>query len=1261
MSSATEHMKKRRESLGFSQDEVAEKLGVTKSYVSAVENGRRQMTLDQAVLLSDLLQLPLDSLLFASNRMPPDVEAVVRSDVAKVTAAIRTAVEQTPAAFNNEPTWLPERRKSKARAHGDVSAVISVTKTASAYRAHSYHTKVPPAAITPFIEAYTNVGDTIVDSFCGSGMTGVAARSVGRNSLLSDLSPAAVHIAKNYNTYCDPEALALAFRAVEAELAPTMSWLYKPAGQDGQVIEYTVWSDVFECPNCKDEITYWDQRSRPDSILCPTCARQFAKADLRWIREVPVETRVSADGRRHSSHSPTASELDLIDQLNQAPNPHWVPTLAFERDREMWRAAHGAMGIRTAADFYTRRNLYGLSAIRHSIASLPDQRIREAMMFAFTAAVNRGSRRYQWNEKRPTNVMTGTLYISSLRYEWNVWSLFKRKVADVRRYYEAFGDQHLRSEVYNRSATDLACLPDGVADLAFVDPPFGSNIYYADSSLLWDAWLGAETDQSKEIVVNQRRQTAIGGKDISDYGALLADSLRELHRVTKPGGRTVVAFSNSNDRVWEALQDAFSDSGFEVSTVHILDKGQPSIKGVKGHLGKEFVTRLDLAISLQKRRSTLVQARGSATADFINGSIRSTISTGESRQDYIYANVLKDALQSNLTLSGITMPNIDRIGQEQARIDQSKPCDAVADYISEPSDLPISTNSGTVEESTNSRFVEGGRGSAFYLAHSYHTKVPPESITPFIEHFTKPGDVILDPFCGSGMTGVAASLAGRKVILNDLSPAAVHIAWNHNNTCSPKALRKAFATLVEAVGEEINALYSTLDDHMEPATIRWTVWSTTHQCPSCATEFTLWDTIDQTEGRLGRSTTCPKCQHQADRKRFKTVSNEPAWVAFTRRDGSLGEKAASTMDKQAALAVSMPHDLWRPSQALDASREMYLRCALHLQGIRNVADLYTQRNLRALATIWREILRVDDHRVRSALAFAFTNTAWHGTKMRRYNARGGHRPMTGTLYVPQLSSEANVLQVMSNKISQLEKYFSAFSPQGQAEPFVLLGSATDLNNVGAETVDYVFTDPPFGSNIFYADCNLVWESWLGRVTDMTLEAVVNRSLAEAAGGKTLTDYGDLMSLSMKEIVRVLKPGGWATIVFHNTDKAVWEAIRDAALNAGLEFSEASSLGRKQQSHKGYKGRSGAEDVAHFDVIMNLRKPIATASPRIVSKRAVDLTKIVEAAKSIPEVAARGLQGVHAEVMRQLLSRGISDLPDFKDVRKIYEGRQSKPA
>ena len=215
---------------------------------------------------------------------------------------------------------------------------------------------------------------------------------------------------------------------------------------------------------------------------------------------------------------------------------------------------------------------------------------REALLFAFTACVNRASRRYQWNAKRPTNVMTGTLYISSLRYEWNVWSLFRRKASDVLRYYRSFPDTAGHAQVFQRSATDLDCLPDSSVDMVFMDPPFGSNIFYANSSLLWESWLGALTEEVDEIVVNRHLSRRPEGKSVEDYGSLMRDGFAQAARVLKPSGRAVLAFSNSDDQVWQVVQRALSEVGLTTSSVHLLNKGQPSIKGVKAMTGKENVT-----------------------------------------------------------------------------------------------------------------------------------------------------------------------------------------------------------------------------------------------------------------------------------------------------------------------------------------------------------------------------------------------------------------------------------------------------------------------------------------------------------------------------------------------------------------------------------------------------------------------------------------------------------------------------------------------
>lgn len=1272
-------LRARRELIGLSQADLAQALNVSKSLLCHIEAGKRQPTVEQVNALCKLLGMPPDLLMLGCGRLPGDVHAALNANAAEVVAAVRQRYEANALSYPQCPETIPLPKEPSALVHSEaLPERIDASKTSTSYRTHSYHTKLPPEAIAPFVRAFTRPGEVVFDPFCGSGMTGVAALMEKRNALLSDLSPAAVHIARNYTTPCDPREFADALKRVETIVRPTIDWLYRPIGAQG-VVEYTTWSDIFRCKQCLGRIGYWDcvqtaGGTSNDGIVCPKCAAVHRKADLEWIGEYAVQSHTSRGSNRIDSHVPTRQELALIEEAARTPIPYWTPAVAFGPEREMWRAGHRSMGISSVADFFTRRNLHALAALRHVIVGQSEGRVREALLFAFTAAVNRASKRYQWNSKRPTNVMTGTLYISSLRYEWNVWSLFRRKAADVFRYYRQFPSSTTKVEVFQRPASDLGCLPDGSIDCVIMDPPFGSNIFYADSSLLWDAWLGTLTDEAGEIVINKHRGPSVGGKSIDNYEQLMCQSFEQVARVLKPGGRAVLAFSNSDDAVWNSVQRALRNAGFSTSRVHVLHKGQPSIKGVKGVTGKENVTTFDLVLCLEHHtQKTALITAFPPPASFVDQIICDLLAAGGGRNDEIYSKVIRAALAQNYSVSGVTMPAIaKRCSALGARLiegrwrlasdvsNKGRQADFITGYLTNVASLPQSAGTPEIDNPISALRVPGGRNSPFYTAHSYHTKVPPEAISPFIEHYTKPGDVVLDPFSGSGMTGVAAALAGRKAILSDLSPAAAHLAWNHTRPCNPEALAAAFNEIDRAVSKQFKRLYATQDGRGRPSLIHWTLWSTRHRCPKCAKEFLLWDAMDRKTGRLGSSISCPRCNKQVRRSDLEVLGSQPAWVAYEDQDGRRFEKPASKEDIKHALKFRRSKiKAWFPTTPLTADREMFIRCALQLQSVSSVADLYTSRNLHALALIWQEIGKVSDERIKRALAFAFTNTAWHGTRMRRFNARGGQRPLTGTLYIPQLSSEANVLEVIRNKIAQLQRYYRAYQPHGIELPAILLRSADDLAAVPNEAADYVFTDPPFGSNIFYADCNLIWEAWLGRITETSREAVVNRSLSLENGGKSLTFYSKLIAGAMKEVARVLKPGGWATVVFHNTDAAVWKAIRDAASDAHFEFYEAASLDRRQQSHKGYKGRSGAEDVAHFDVVLNLRKPanlVRRAEDR--TDTSVDPSSLVAAAVLDPEVSARGLQGVHAEVMRQLASRETSNFVDYALVREIWE-RQSK--
>lgn len=182
---------------------------------------------------------------------------------------------------------------------------VSEGKTHPIYKAHSYHTKVPHLAIVPSILHYTEPGDIVLDGFSGSGMTGIAAQWCGspppdyqkeleqkwkaaghaapkwgtRHCVLNDLSPAATFIAANYNLPFDVHAFS-------AAAWKEIGWMYETLHTDGKTkgrIEYTVWSEVFTCPECTGEVVFLNEaldketKKVADEFPCPHCGSSLDK------------------------------------------------------------------------------------------------------------------------------------------------------------------------------------------------------------------------------------------------------------------------------------------------------------------------------------------------------------------------------------------------------------------------------------------------------------------------------------------------------------------------------------------------------------------------------------------------------------------------------------------------------------------------------------------------------------------------------------------------------------------------------------------------------------------------------------------------------------------------------------------------------------------------------------------------------------------------------------------------------------------------
>lgn len=184
-------------------------------------------------------------------------------------------------------------------------------------------------------------------------------------------------------------------------------------------------------------------------------------------------------------------------------------------------------------------------------------------------------------------------------------------------------------------------------------------------------------------------------------------------------------------------------------------------------------------------------------------------------------------------------------------------------------------------------------------------------------------------------------------------------------------------------------------------------------------------------------------------------------------------------------------------------------------------------------------------------------------------------------------AENEPLGLLESKLPRLVDFFSsAIAKPGQV--IISTNSASQIPGLPDNSIDYVFTDPPFGENIFYADLNIVVEAWYGVFTAVDSEAIVDKPKH-----KGLREYEQMMYRAFLEYHRVLKPGHWITVVFHNSNNAVWNAIQEAMLEAGFIVADVRTLDKQQRSY-----RQVTSNAVKQDLIISAYKPLEILEKRL---------------------------------------------------------------
>lgn len=541
--------------------------------------------------------------------------------------------------------------------------------------------------------------------------------------------------------------------------------------------------------------------------------------------------------------------------------------------------------------------------------------------------------------------------------------------------------------------------------------------------------------------------------------------------------------------------------------------------------------------------------------------------------------------------------------------------------------------------------VSEGRNQPIYNAHSYHTKVPHKAIMRYILNFTKPGDIILDSFGGSGMLGVAAQLCGsesevsslgytiknseifdgnkyisnlgaRRSIINDLSPAANFISHNFNRPFDNKKLQLEVDEIFELAEEELGWMYSTTHEKSDislqavdllknnkpkdaallaEGKVNYVLWSDIFICSECGEKNVFWNVAVDFENSIVKDNFgCSACSASIEKSKAKKYSESfydenldqtinqakivPVLIGYTFR----GRKYEKTPDEYDYLLIKKISDFsissWYPTDRMPLGKEGRRNDS---SGYTHVHHFYTRRNLAYLALCFEKAKSLRCKFILTSLMFK--SSILCAPLMSNYfaekkgQARGGWigKERTGTLYNPSIHSEVPIsVQLKTRRNS------TAIALDCYGDIAISTGSATKLmlpNN----SVDYVFIDPPFGSNIYYSELSYIWEAWLKTKTAIQKEAIEN-SIQE----KGPNEYRLLMVEAFKEVYRVLKPGRWVTVEFSNTKSYIWNNIQSSLAEAGFIIANVSALSKKQGSINAYTTTTAVKQ----DLVISAYKP-----------------------------------------------------------------------
>lgn len=447
---------------------------------------------------------------------------------------------------------------------------------------------------------------------------------------------------------------------------------------------------------------------------------------------------------------------------------------------------------------------------------------------------------------------------------------------------------------------------------------------------------------------------------------------------------------------------------------------------------------------------------------------------------------------------------------------------------------------------------------AHYLMHKYWGRKAHNIVNEYISCFSKENDTILEPFMGSGVTVIEAIKLKRKAIGIDINPMSKFIVKNTISKVDLNAFSSRYNEILSNVKEKYEHLYDTI-------------------CPHCGCVSSIETAVWENDTLL----------------RIKGICHEHGTFITDAQEYDLSKyNECSSLKEQLRKSNSISYPTDDIMQYVKRS------------GRTRIDELFSDRALIILSDLREQINQTENEEIKQLLLFCFTSMLSNVSRMlpgdkEKSTYKSGW--VISKFWTPKVHTERNIflcLQLRYNAILKGKKELLDIEP---ALCCLYTADSSNLSFIEDESIDYIFTDPPYGESIAYLALSHFWNSWLPNTVSYDSEIII-----DPYRQKGYEDYSARAKAAYAELFRVLKDNHFMSFTFNNRDLNVWKAILDACNETG--FILENIILQEQAVSSGTQGINKMNTLTG-DFIYNFKKD--TKATKSISKNVTDSTEFIK--------------------------------------------------